>query len=173
MRLWPELHLVTVLLSTTAVRNHQGAKAFDMFQAEMRQLLDEMKARGEPPADDQDIAAQLYRVMNDNPNICENRILSEIGMLFVEGFETTGALLVSSLWCMTPTSEGFALFLCIATLCCFRVLLKPGIGQAGAPNRWVARALLEYMRGKVPVRDGQLGHMQRSATPWDKNNQRS
>jgi hypothetical protein len=28
--------------------------------------------------------------MSDNPNICEDRILSEIGMLFVEGFETTG-----------------------------------------------------------------------------------
>jgi cytochrome P450 len=28
--------------------------------------------------------------MTENPNICEDRILSEIGMLFVEGFETTG-----------------------------------------------------------------------------------
>ena len=69
----------------------QGAVAFNMFQGEMRTLLNEMKARGEPDAEDQDIAAQLYRVMNENPNICENRILSEIGMLFVEGFETTGA----------------------------------------------------------------------------------
>jgi hypothetical protein len=69
----------------------QGAIAFNMFQGEMRTLLNEMKARGEPDAEDQDIAAQLYRVMNENPNICENRILSEIGMLFVEGFETTGA----------------------------------------------------------------------------------
>jgi hypothetical protein len=33
-----------------------------MFQAEMRTLLNEMKARGPPPEDDQDIAAQLYRV---------------------------------------------------------------------------------------------------------------
>jgi cytochrome P450 len=30
------------------------------------------------------------QVMSENPNICEDRILSEIGMLFVEGFETTG-----------------------------------------------------------------------------------
>jgi hypothetical protein len=41
---------------------HAGAKAFAMFQAEMRTLLNEMKARGPPPEDDQDIAAQLYRV---------------------------------------------------------------------------------------------------------------
>ena len=75
----------------------QGAKAFAMFQDEMRTLLNEMKARGEPEPEDQDIAAQLYRVMNDNPAICENRILSEIGMLFVEGFETTGAY-VNLLW---------------------------------------------------------------------------
>ncbi|KAF6250399.1 cytochrome P450 [Scenedesmus sp. NREL 46B-D3] len=95
----------------------KGAKAFAMFQAEMRTLLNEMKQRGPPPEDDQDIAAQLYRVrrlalldhvqplrhvahaarrvgaaqvMSENPSICEDRILSEIGMLFVEGFETTG-----------------------------------------------------------------------------------
>ncbi|WIA32107.1 hypothetical protein OEZ86_002958 [Tetradesmus obliquus] len=68
----------------------KGAKAFAMFQGEMRTLLNEMKARGPPPEEDQDIAAQLYRVMTQNPNICEDRILSEIGMLFVEGFETTG-----------------------------------------------------------------------------------
>jgi hypothetical protein len=61
-----------------------------MFQDEMRTLLNEMKQRGPPPAEDQDIAAQLYRVMSENPAICEDRILSEIGMLFVEGFETTG-----------------------------------------------------------------------------------
>eukprot|EP00882_Tetradesmus_deserticola_P021210 GHRQ01022960.1.p2 GENE.GHRQ01022960.1~~GHRQ01022960.1.p2 ORF type:complete len:216 (+),score=80.37 GHRQ01022960.1:424-1071(+) len=40
----------------------KGARAFAMFQAEMRTLLDEMKARGPPLEDDQDIAAQLYRV---------------------------------------------------------------------------------------------------------------
>lgn len=70
--------------------------AFSMFQNEMRTLLNEMKERGEPPADDQDIAAQLYRVMAENSNICENRILSEIGMLFVEGFETTGGNLAAA-----------------------------------------------------------------------------
>jgi hypothetical protein len=68
----------------------QGAVAFQMFQLEMRTLLDEMKQRGQPNPEDQDISAQLFRVMSENPNICENRILSEIGMLFVEGFETTG-----------------------------------------------------------------------------------
>jgi len=68
----------------------KGAAAFDMFQKEMRYLLTQLKAQ--PPADDDhDIAAQLYRVMQEYPDtICEDRILSEIGMLFVEGFETTG-----------------------------------------------------------------------------------
>jgi cytochrome P450 len=61
-----------------------------MFQKEMRYLLTQLKTK--PPADDDhDIAAQLYRVMAEYPDtICEDRILSEIGMLFVEGFETTG-----------------------------------------------------------------------------------
>lgn len=61
-----------------------------MFQSEMRTLLNEMKQRGQPDPEEQDISSQLYRVMSENPSICENRILSEIGMLFVEGFETTG-----------------------------------------------------------------------------------
>ncbi|KAI8464712.1 MAG: cytochrome P450 [Monoraphidium minutum] len=68
----------------------KGSKAYDMFQAEMRVLLEEMKARGPPAAGDQDIASQLYRVMKENPGVDEARVMSEIGILFVEGFETTG-----------------------------------------------------------------------------------
>lgn len=91
----------------------QGAKAFAMFQAEMRTLLNEMKQRGEPEPEDQDIAAQLFRVMNDNPAICENRILSEIGMLFVEGFETTGGSphpCTPHLSCVKPGSSSSSRF---------------------------------------------------------------
>ena len=40
-----------------------GADSFRQFQAHMRQLLAEMKARGPPDPRDTDIAAQLYRVM--------------------------------------------------------------------------------------------------------------
>jgi hypothetical protein len=61
-----------------------------MFQAEMRVLLDEMKRRGPPPSGDHDIASQLYRAMAEHHEITEDRVLSEIGILFVEGFETTG-----------------------------------------------------------------------------------
>ncbi|KAI8477013.1 MAG: cytochrome P450 [Monoraphidium minutum] len=68
----------------------KGSKAFDMFQAEMRVLLEEMKARGPPAPGDQDIASQLYRVMQEHPEVDEARVMSEIGILFVEGFETTG-----------------------------------------------------------------------------------
>eukprot|EP00877_Chromochloris_zofingiensis_P000654 jgi/Chrzof1/1058/Cz01g38230.t1 len=68
----------------------KGATAFSNFQSEMKVLLKELKARGEPEEDNQDIAAQLYRVMAQHPDISEDRILSEIGIVFVEGFETTG-----------------------------------------------------------------------------------
>jgi hypothetical protein len=68
----------------------KGAHAFKLFQGEMRLLLDKLQSRGAPSEDDQDIAAQLYRVLKEHPEIPEGRILSEIGMLFVEGFETTG-----------------------------------------------------------------------------------
>jgi cytochrome P450 len=61
-----------------------------MFQADMGVLLSELKTRGAPDPDDQDIATQLYRVLQEHPNIPEARVLSEIGILFVEGFETTG-----------------------------------------------------------------------------------
>ena len=56
----------------------------------MRFLLTKIRETGEPAQDNYDIAAQLWRVMKEHPEICEDRILSEIGMLFVEGFETTG-----------------------------------------------------------------------------------
>uniref|UniRef100_A0A383W692 Cytochrome P450 n=1 Tax=Tetradesmus obliquus TaxID=3088 RepID=A0A383W692_TETOB len=68
----------------------KGAAAFKMFQAEMGVLLRELKQRGAPDPDDQDIATQLCRVLQQHPDIPESRVLSEIGILFVEGFETTG-----------------------------------------------------------------------------------
>lgn len=68
----------------------KGEVAFKMFQKEMQMLLNQMKERGPPADDDHDIAAQLYRVMAEYPEVSEARVLSEIGILFVEGFETTG-----------------------------------------------------------------------------------
>ncbi len=131
-----------------------GSKAFEAFQAEMRQLLEGLKTRGTPADGDQDIGAQLYRAMmvsvqlrficysnleqssalpsmaacrhctatataasaidqlarcqcvcqstcslagcmpsldlQETHGVDEARVLSEIGILFVEGFETTG-----------------------------------------------------------------------------------
>jgi cytochrome P450 len=49
-----------------------------------------LQARGPPAEDDTDIGSQLVRVMNTHPELSRDRILSEIGILFVEGFETTG-----------------------------------------------------------------------------------
>ncbi|KXZ56708.1 hypothetical protein GPECTOR_1g638 [Gonium pectorale] len=84
----------------------KGHQSFVDFQEHMKQLLREMKARP-PGRGDTDIGAQLYRVLEASrleaekaskaqggrkvvPAITEERILSEIGILFVEGFETTG-----------------------------------------------------------------------------------
>ncbi|GBF95033.1 cytochrome P450 [Raphidocelis subcapitata] len=68
----------------------KGAAAFAEFQRQMRFLLEKVKADGEPDEANCDIGAQVWRVLRDHPEISEDRMLSEIGMLFVEGFETTG-----------------------------------------------------------------------------------
>ncbi len=70
----------------------KGTAAFTAFQAEMNALLKNLEARGEPSPDDTDIGTQLLRVMKEHPSISRDRVLSEIGILFVEGFETTGRL---------------------------------------------------------------------------------
>jgi cytochrome P450 len=92
-----------------------------MFQEEMMVLLRELKQRGAPDPDDQDIATQLCRVLQEHPDIPEARVLSEIGILFVEGFETTGGCLVSACKCLSTMfhlqacwtvgrGDGFCLF---------------------------------------------------------------
>jgi cytochrome P450 len=70
----------------------KGTAAFAAFQQEMNALLKNLEARGEPDADDTDIGTQLLRVMREHLGISRDRVLSEIGILFVEGFETTGEL---------------------------------------------------------------------------------
>eukprot|EP00878_Enallax_costatus_P000395 GHUV01000482.1.p1 GENE.GHUV01000482.1~~GHUV01000482.1.p1 ORF type:complete len:459 (+),score=124.68 GHUV01000482.1:1092-2468(+) len=78
-------------LIPSAFKNGQkGQTAFQMFQSEMNLLLKQLEARGEPAADDTDIGSQLLKVIRDHPEISRDRVLSEIGILFVEGFETTG-----------------------------------------------------------------------------------
>lgn len=68
----------------------KGTAAFAAFQQEMNALLKNLEARGEVEADDTDIGTQLLRVMREHQGISRDRVLSEIGILFVEGFETTG-----------------------------------------------------------------------------------
>ncbi|KAI8464092.1 MAG: cytochrome P450 [Monoraphidium minutum] len=68
----------------------KGAVAFKEFHDQMRFLLNKIRADGEPAEDNMDIGAQVWRVLKEHPDISEDRMLSEIGMLFVEGFETTG-----------------------------------------------------------------------------------
>jgi cytochrome P450 len=66
-----------------------GRGAFANFQKEMSVLLEEMDRRGEPQEGDYDIGSQLWRVRKE-AGVDDGRLLSEIGILFVEGFETTG-----------------------------------------------------------------------------------
>lgn len=68
----------------------KGAAAFKEFQNQMRFLLNKIREEGEPEETNYDIGAQIWRVLKEHPDISEDRMLSEIGILFVEGFETTG-----------------------------------------------------------------------------------
>jgi len=82
----------------------KGQKSFEHFQTEMRALLKEIKIRGTPAKDDFSIAAQLMR-LRDDIGITDERILSEIGILFVEGFETTGHTVSWTLFCLATNPE--------------------------------------------------------------------
>uniref|UniRef100_A0A383VEH9 Cytochrome P450 n=1 Tax=Tetradesmus obliquus TaxID=3088 RepID=A0A383VEH9_TETOB len=79
------------LLPSLFKKGAKGSAAFVAFQTEMNALLKQLEARGTPAEDDTDIGSQLLRAMQQsNGAISRERVLSEIGMLFVEGFETTG-----------------------------------------------------------------------------------
>lgn len=82
----PMRHLLPTFLFK---KGSKGSTAFKNFQKEMVVLLKKIIARGEPAEDDYSVAAQLMRIRNKD-GIVDDRLLSEIGMLFVEGFETTG-----------------------------------------------------------------------------------
>ena len=43
-----------------------------------------------PSKDDESIGAALFRLCYDEKKISEERLLSEMAIIFVEGFETTG-----------------------------------------------------------------------------------
>jgi cytochrome P450 len=82
----------------------KGTKSLSHFQDEMIALLDTMRKRGPPKHTDFSIGAQLLRLQN-TCGITDDRILSEIGILFVEGFETTGHTISWTLFCIA-TTEG-------------------------------------------------------------------
>jgi len=82
----------------------KGQRSFDHFQREMVALLKKLKLRGPPAADDFSIAAQLMRIA-DNGSVSYERILSEIGILFVEGFETTGHTISWTLFCLATNKD--------------------------------------------------------------------
>lgn len=79
----------------------KGSESFSNFQQEMIDLLHMMKKRGPPDDKDFSIGAQLMRLKSSG--ITDDRILSEIGILFVEGFETTGHTISWTLFCIATT----------------------------------------------------------------------
>ena len=82
----------------------KGSESFFQFQKEMMILLKTLKARGSPQPHDYSIGAQLLRVQ-EAMHLSDERILSEIGILFVEGFETTGHTISWTLFCIA-TNDG-------------------------------------------------------------------
>ena len=69
----------------------KGMADFARFRAMMAGLLSEIKARGEPRADDLSIAAHLLRIRDATGQpLPDDRLAAEIGVFFTGGFETTG-----------------------------------------------------------------------------------
>lgn len=83
-------------------RGRKGERSFRRFHADMAALFDEMLARGEPAEDDQSVGAQLLR-LRASGTISDARLLSEIGIMFVEGFETTGHTVSWTLFTIATT----------------------------------------------------------------------
>lgn len=99
LRMMNPLRAIKALPRMLFRNGDKGKKSFDRFQAEMAKLLEKMKANGPPAEDDLSIGAQLLRLLEDG-NVSKERVLSEIGILFVEGFETTGHTISWTLFCL-------------------------------------------------------------------------
>jgi len=104
LRMMNPLRAIKALPRMLFKNGDKGKKSFDHFQKEMVRLLEEMKAKGPPAEDDFSIGAQLLRLLQDG-GVSKERILSEIGILFVEGFETTGHTISWTLFCLA-TNQG-------------------------------------------------------------------
>ncbi|GMH38538.1 hypothetical protein BSKO_06422 [Bryopsis sp. KO-2023] len=96
--------LRTLFPSFLFKRGTKGKKSFETFHKDMTSLLKKIIARGDPKDDDQSVAAQLMRIRGKE-GIVDERLLSEIGILFVEGFETTGHTIGWTLFSIV-TNEG-------------------------------------------------------------------
>lgn len=82
----------------------KGDKSFQTFQEFTKALFNDIKNQGHPAPGDFSIAAQLMRVLG-KPGITDRRILSEIAILFIAGFETTGHTVGWTLFCIA-TNKG-------------------------------------------------------------------
>lgn len=83
---------------------HAGATSFEIYHKVIQQLFREIVDKGMPASDDFSVAAQLMRLKNKG-SISDERILAEIGILFVGGFETTAHTISWTLFCIV-TNRG-------------------------------------------------------------------
>ncbi|KAK9846641.1 hypothetical protein WJX81_008242 [Elliptochloris bilobata] len=85
----------------------KGRRKLAAFQALMAGLLAEVRARGEPAADDASIAAQLLRIRDPATGrpLPDDRLAAEIGVFFTGGFETTGHTIAWALLMISQHAE--------------------------------------------------------------------
>ena len=101
---------------TACCRRQAGREAFASFQQYQsitKELLAEMKARGEPGAEDGSIGAHLLRIRDAaGRKLPDERLLPHIGMFFFAGFDTTGHTMA---WTLCAAAADIFSF-CISTI---------------------------------------------------------
>ena len=80
------------------VRAGQGL--FTAYQARMRELVMEVKARGPPAAEDVSIAAHLLRLKDPDTGVplSDDLLTGEFGVYFAAGIESAGNAMSWTLW---------------------------------------------------------------------------
>lgn len=78
-----------------------GNAAYRQFQALMRDLLEEIQARGPPSPDNPTLAAYLLRIRDPKGKpLSQDKLAAEIGILFIGAFETTGHTIAWTLYAL-------------------------------------------------------------------------
>lgn len=95
----------------------KGSHSLNQFQSHIRSILAHMKEN--PHRGSQSIGAALYQLYEEG-KISEDRLLSEMAIIFVEGFETTGHTLAFTVYHLSMNQEHQEL--------CYQEIRSLGIG---------------------------------------------